>query len=79
MGTFVVFLLKLVNFLHFPAGFEFFQSANGVILCEGDENGRLPAELFAKVVHRKKGKAFLKPIFFRKCTHNGTLNPKMDS
>ena len=56
-------LLKLVNFLHFLAGFEFFQSANGVILCAGDENGRLPAELFAKVVHRKRGK-----LRFRKFT-----------
>ena len=45
-------------FVHMPtaiqAGFEFFQSANGVILCPGDENGRLPATLFAKVIRKKE-------------------------
>ena len=40
----------------FSAGFEFYESANGVILCPGDENGILPTSLFAKVVQRKKGK-----------------------
>jgi hypothetical protein len=52
------------------AGFEFYESANGVILCSGDENGTLPSTLFAKVVHRKKGKRlhFLnKNIFNCRC------------
>ena len=39
--------------ISFAAGFEFFESANGVILCPGDEHGLLPSRLFAKVVHKK--------------------------
>ena len=27
-------------------------------MCPGDENGVLPSSLFAKVVHRKKGKSW---------------------
>ena len=47
----------------FSDGFEFFESANKVILCPGDEKGFLPPKYFKKVVHRKKGrkkKLFLK-------------------
>ena len=48
-------VVKLTTFsISFAAGFEFFQSANGVILCPGDQNGILPASLFAKVVHKNK-------------------------
>ena len=43
----------------FSAGFEFFESANGVILCPGDERGFLPKEYFKKVVDRKKGTSLL--------------------
>ena len=50
-------LMHLVNgqlsLISFAAGFEFFESANGVILCPGDEHGLLPTRLFAKVVHKK--------------------------
>ena len=42
-------------YLYISAGLEFFESANGVILCGGDQNGVIPPNLFAKVVHRKKG------------------------
>ena len=31
------------------AGFEFYESTNGVILCPGDENGTLPSKFFKKV------------------------------
>ena len=51
------YLNSLILFYDFfSAGFEFYESANGVILCPGDENGILPTSLFAKVVQRKKGK-----------------------
>ena len=49
-------LIFLFIYFFFSAGFEFYESANGVILCPGDENGILPTSLFAKVVQRKKGK-----------------------
>ena len=56
-GNFCCFFFGIgQTFSVFPAGFEFFQSANGVILCAGDENGFLPTNLFTKVVHRKRGK-----------------------
>ena len=51
------YIIIIDIFFRFSAGFEFFESANGVILCPGDENGVLPSSLFAKVVHRKKGKS----------------------
>ena len=35
------------------AGYEFFESANGVILCSGDENGTLSTNFFEKVIPRK--------------------------
>ena len=34
------------------AGYEFFESANGVILCPGDENGTLSTDFFEKVTPR---------------------------
>ncbi|TRY78159.1 hypothetical protein TCAL_15332, partial [Tigriopus californicus] len=38
-------------------GFEFFESANGVILCPGnDERGVLPSTYFKKVIQVKQGK-----------------------
>jgi len=37
------------------AGFEFFESANGVILCSGNEKGILPVGCFEKIVQRKTG------------------------
>jgi 2'-phosphotransferase len=33
-------------------GFKFFRSSNGVILCEGDQNGTLPPLYFKNVVFR---------------------------
>lgn len=36
-------------------GFEFFESANGVILCSGDEKGILPLDCFARVADRMTG------------------------
>ena len=63
--------------IYFSAGFEFFESANGVILCAGDEHGVLPTSLFAKVVHKKatrhikgrlnniQGVLFLIGVFFK--------------
>merc|ERR1712204_56542 len=51
---------NVLVYVHMPtaieAGFEFFESANGVILCPGDEHGLLPTRLFAKVVHKKGNK-----------------------
>ena len=34
-------------------GYEFFESANGVILCAGDKNGTLSTEFFEKVTPRR--------------------------
>lgn len=36
-------------------GYEFFESANKVILCPGNALGYLPTEYFQKVVHKVKG------------------------
>ena len=41
------------------AGYEFYESANGVILCSGDENGTLSTSFFEKVVPRKLMKDIL--------------------
>ncbi|VVT53879.1 uncharacterized protein SAPINGB_P003796 [Magnusiomyces paraingens] len=35
------------------AGLQFWESANGVLLSEGDENGRIPVSLFDRVVERR--------------------------
>ena len=37
-------------------GFAFFESANGVVLCAGDQRGFLPPRYFKRAVHRKRGR-----------------------
>jgi len=50
-------VLIYVNFAKATqAGFEFYESANGVILCPGDERGILPTNCFDRIVNRKTGK-----------------------
>ena len=34
------------------AGYEFFESSNGVILCSGDDKGTLSTTYFEKVIPR---------------------------
>jgi 2'-phosphotransferase len=41
------------------AGYEFFESSNGVILCPGDENGTLPSKFFNKVTPKMLDKSGL--------------------
>ena len=37
-------------------GLAFFESANGVVLCAGDQRGFLPPRYFRRAVHRKRGR-----------------------
>ena len=49
--------LYLHNLLcEFIDGFDFFCSANNVILCAGNSEGILPSKYFAQVIDHRTGK-----------------------
>ena len=53
-------------YIHLPtatkAGLEFYKATNGMILCPGDETGRILPKYFAKVMMRGKPVNYLKNL-----------------
>ena len=51
-----IFLLYIFTYTIIIDGYEFFCSANSVILCAGNAEGILPVEYFDKVTDHQTGK-----------------------